>query len=144
MFGKENDDDLLSDSKNNSLNSQFIFYNNKGLKRGLEIYVILNNYNKNKHLLVIDGESTIDYLNVKIIEYFENFPEFKNLSGLKVQNLSKNINNTSKLLPKDGIIETFLNNGDIIYCDLISYETWISTVFLIQCFYFKKTIKIEY
>ena len=144
MFGKENDDDLLSDSKNTSLNSQFIFYNNKGLKRGLEIYVILNNYNKNKHLLVIDGDSTIDYLNVKIIEYFENFPEFKNLSGLKVQNLSKNINNTSKLLPKDGIIENCLNNGDIIYCDLISYETWISTIFLIQCSYFKKTIKIEY
>ena len=144
MFGKENDDDLLSDSKNNSLNSRFIFYNDKGLTRGLEIYVILNNYNKNKHLLVIDGDSTIDYLNFKIIEYFENFPEFKNLSGLKVQNLSKNINNTSKLLPNDGIIETFLNNGDIIYCDLISYETWISIVFLIQCFYFKKTIKIEY
>jgi len=144
MFGKENDDDLLSDSKKELLNSQFIFYNNKGLTRGLEIYVILNNYNKNKHLLVIDGESTIDYLNVKIIEYFENFPEFKNLSGLKVQNLSKNINNTLKLLPQEGIIETFLNNGDIIYCDLISYETWISTIFLIQCSYFKKTIKIEY
>ena len=144
MFGKENDDDLLSDSKKELLNSQFIFYNNKGLARGLEIYVILNNYNKNKHLLVIDGESTIDYLNVKIIEYFENFPEFKNLSGLKVQNLSKNINNTLKLLPQEGIIETFLNNGDIIYCDLISYETWISTIFLIQCSYFKKTIKIEY
>ena len=153
MFGKENDDDSFFTSneeiteKENTkpVNSQFIFYNDeKKLSRRLEFYVIINNHNENKNLILVDSDSTIDYLCVKIVEYFEIFPEFKNLSGLKAQNLTKKINNTNKQLPNEGIVENYIKNGDIIYCDLISYETWISTIFKIQCFYFNKNVKTEY
>ena len=153
MFGKENDDDSFFTSneeiteKENTkpVNSQFIFYNDeKKLSHRLEFYVIINNHNENKNLILVDSDSTIDYLCVKIVEYFEIFPEFKNLSGLKAQNLTKKINNTNKQLPNEGIVENYIKNGDIIYCDLISYETWISTIFKIQCFYFNKNVKTEY
>ena len=92
----------------------------------LEIYIKPTNYPDKK--IVIMTKSQVDFkeLNSQIKDAFKSISDFKNISGLRVENLFKVYNEKRTYLPKTGCISEYLKSGDIIYCDIISDEYWIS------------------
>ena len=107
----------------------YIFYgeDNKFSKQ-FEIYATLKDSNKNIEkdklvLILIDSNSSIEYLSLKICENFSKFPEYQNLQGLRAINLTK-LNDEKNLQPEEKV-EKVLRNGDIIYLDLVSNDIWI-------------------
>ncbi len=57
----------------------------------------------------------------------EKFQEFETLEGLKAVNLSKKTERGTIKIPITGDINEFINDGDIIYCDLNTEEYWVKT-----------------
>lgn len=112
--------------------NNFIFYgsDNKFSKQ-LEIYATLKEYanviqdSKNKKLVltIVDSNSPMEYLSFKIRDSFSQFPEYQDLEGFTVKDLTKM--DEEKNLPTEGKVGDFLRNGDIIYFDLVSNEVWI-------------------
>ena len=125
--------------------SKFIYYaNTEEFISQFEIYVKPNNYPNKKILIVIKTEVDFKELNSQIKESFKSISEFKNIAGLRIENLQK-IQNESRInLPKNGCINEYLKSGDIIYCDIISDEFWIKTYFKITTYNYRKVVKIEY
>ena len=125
--------------------SKFIFYDTeKQFTNQIEIYISLTNYYNKKFLVIISSDSSIEKLNNQIVESLQSFPEFKNINGVRVENIYK-ISNDSKIpIPQEGKASDFINSGDILYCDLITDEYWIKTYFNLQTLNFKKIIKLEY
>ena len=136
MFGIKKDltDNFVTDSEGsldtlsniikekNSNNSKFIFYDReqKFLKQ-LEIYAELNIENSPKVVIIIDNTDSTNKLCEKIIKAFEKYPEYQELKNLRVEK----INNIE--ISEDKKIESCLNNGDVVYCDLNADEIWIKT-----------------
>ena len=137
LNNSEEKEELKKEKIDNTFDSKdsdnFIFYgeNNKFSKQ-LEIYATLKDsqeqIQKDKLVLtVIESTSSIEYLSIKICENFSQFPEYKNLEGLRAINLTKL--NDEKNLPPEEKVENVLRNGDIIYLNLISNEIWIKVIF---------------
>lgn len=128
-------------------NPNFIFYNdnNNEFSHKIEIYAIPNNIKNKKGLVVVSRSCTISFLCLTIAGVFESYPEFKNLSSLKVSNLTKKTTKNEEVqLPKEGLIKDFIKTGDIIYCDVSSEEYWIKVIFKLHSIVVKKVIKLDY
>ena len=125
--------------------AKFIFYDdNKQFINQIEIYISLVNYYNKKLLVIIASDSSIEQLNNQIVESLESFPEFKDINGVRVENIYKISNGNKIPIPQEGKVSDFIKSGDILYCDLITDEYWIKTYFNIQTLNFKKIIKLEY
>ena len=125
--------------------SKFIYYaNTEQFISQLEIYIKPNNYPDKKILVIIKSEEDLKELNLKIKENLKSISEFKNIAGLKIENLYKVQNNNKITLPNKGVISQYLNSGDIIYCDILSDEYWIKIYFKIITYNYKKVVKLEY
>ena len=123
--------------------TKFIFYKQKFTNQ-MEIYINLTNYKNKKLLVIIDSDSSIEGLYNQIIESIQSIPEFKNINGVRVEEIYKISNNHKINIPKEGKTSDFVNSGDYLYCDLLTDEYWIKTYFNIQALNFKKIIKLEY
>ena len=110
----------------------------------MEIYIHLTNYKNKKLLVIIDSDSSIEGLYNQIIESIQSIPEFKNINGVRVEEIYKISNNHKINLPPEGKASDFVNSGDYLYCNLLTDEYWIKTYFNIQTLNFKKIIKLEY
>lgn len=132
MIGKKksqvnfDDQEDTTGEEANTQNAKFIFYNDKKFTKQIELYAILNSMSTTKVLVVVDKTASIDFLCVKIAEAYDQYPEFKNLEGLKATDLSKrNDQGNEIIIPNSGYLQDFIINGDIIYCDLLTNEFWI-------------------
>ena len=123
--------------------TKFIFYKQKFTNQ-MEIYIHLTNYKNKKLLVIIDSDSSIEGLYNQIIESIQSIPEFKNINGVRVEEIYKISNNHKINLPPEGKASDFVNSGDYLYCNLLTDEYWIKTYFNIQTLNFKKIIKLEY
>ena len=125
--------------------AKFIFYDdNKQFINQIEIYISLVNYYNKKLLVIIASDSSIEQLNNQIVQSLESFPEFKDINGVRAENIYKISNGNKIPIPQEGKTSDFIKSGDILYCDLITDEYWIKTYFNIQTLNFKKIIKLEY
>ena len=125
--------------------SKFIYYAKKEkFMSKLEIYIKPNNYPDKKVLIITKSEIDFKELYSQIKENLKSISEYKNVAGLKIENLYKEQNESRIYLPKDGKIGDYLKSGDIIYCDVTSDEFWIKTYFKIRTYEYKKIIKLEY
>ena len=127
--GQEDSKEKMDNPLDFKDSDNYIFYgeNNKFSKQ-LEIYATLKDSNQNIQkdnlvLTLIDSNSSIEYLSLKICENFSQFPEYQNLEGLRAINLTK-LNDEKNLQPEEKV-EKVLRNGDIIYLDLVSNDIWI-------------------
>jgi len=119
---------LLDDPENIEEVYKFYDYGHKPQEK-IEIQAILNNNNSYKVLVILNGkDTTIEYLCVKIAEQMEKYQEFENLEGLKAGNLSKKTEKGIIKIPISGDINEYINDGDIIYCDLNTEEYWVKTI----------------
>ena len=126
-------------------NEKFIFYDDQNkFTNQLEIYISLTNYNNKKHLVIISSDSTIEELNNQIVQSLGSLPEFKNINGIRIEDIHKISNDNKISLPEVGKVSDFVNSGDILYCNLITDEYWIKTYYNLQSIDFKKIIKLEY
>ena len=156
MFGKKKYittslDKNKSNSTDKSINkssiddSKFIYYaKTDEFISKLEIYIKPNNYPDKKVLIIINNEADFSELNSQIKESFKLISEFKNVAGLRIENLYKVQNESRINLPENGCINALLKSGDIIYCDIISDEFWMKTYFKIISYNYRKIIKLEY
>ena len=125
--------------------SKFIYYAKKEkFMSKLEIYIKPNNYPDKKVLIITKSEIDFKELYSQIKENLKSISEYKNVAGLKIENLYKEQNESRIYLPKDGKIGDYLKSGDIIYCDVTSDEFWIKTYFKMRTYEYKKIIKLEY
>ena len=142
MFGKKQKSNLTDIQNENtqhlhSPTNKFIFYNSEEqFQQKIEFYSILSSNPSKKLLTIIDTNSSLEYLQIKMAETFEQFPEYKNLDGLKAINIYKTkIDETKLILPvsSNSDVNQYITNGDFVYCDLISEEYWL------QCYVHMKT-----
>ena len=126
-------------------NAKFIFYDDQNkFTNQLEIYISLTNFNNKKHLVIISSDSTIEELNNQVVQSLGSLPEFKNINGIRIEDIHKISNDNKISLPEVGKVSDFVNSGDILYCNLITDEYWIKTYYNLQSINFKKIIKLEY
>ena len=154
MFGKKRalsgsiNSSIFSDSQNtsNSLgNSEFLYYtDSEEFLSQLEIYVKPTNYPDKKLVVMTKSEVDFKELNTQIIESFKLLQDFKNVSGIKAENLYKIKHGKKMYLPQNGCINEYLKSGDIIYCNIISDEFWVKTYFKIESYKYKKFVQSEY
>jgi hypothetical protein len=76
--------------------------------------------------MIVDKNSTLEYLKIKITDNLEHFPEYNNIHGLKVTNLRKK-SDKGFIILQQGEIKDMLNDGDTVYCDIQTTEYWIPT-----------------
>lgn len=147
-FTVSNDISKLTDNQNTSnsgANSKFIYYaDSEEFISQLEIYIKPNNYPDKKVVIMTKSEADFKEFNSQIKESFKLLPDFKNVSGIRAENLYKILNEKKFFLPKTGCINEYLKSGDIIYCDIISDEFWVKAYFKIQSYKYKKFVKSEY
>lgn len=125
--------------------SKFIYYaKSENFLSKLEIYIKPNNYPDKKVPIITKSEIDFKELYSKIKENLKTISEYKNVAGLKIENLYKVQNESRIKLPKDGKIDEYLKSGDIIYCDVTTDEFWIKTYFKMRTYEYKKIIKLEY
>ena len=99
--------------------SKFIYYGkSEEFISQLEIYIKPNNFTNKKILIVIKSEEDFSVLKTKIKQNLKSISEFKNINGLKVENLYKIQNESKIILPNDGPIYEYLKSDDIIYYDI--------------------------
>ena len=158
MFGLKKTLTIISNEKNKSTtsdnntslshsgdDSKFIYYaKTEQFISQLEIYVKPNNYPDKKVLIITKIGVDFEELNSQIKESFKETSDFKNVAGLKIENLYKVQNESRIILPKTGCISDYLKSGDIIYCDIVTDEFWIKTYFKITTYNYRKIIKLEY
>ena len=147
------DDEGLTEILNNNAasdDSNYIYYNendnndSEQFVSQLEIYIIPNNYEDKKILVMIKRDANFEQLFKQIEENFKSMEEFKTISNLTTKNYSKKVEEEKVKLPVKGPIDKYINSGDIIYCDIISEEYWITTYFKLEVKSFRKVLKIEY
>ena len=144
---QENTDKVEEEDEQEDIykSAKFIFYDdNKQFINQIEIYISLVNYYNKKLLVIIASDSSIEQLNNQIVQSLESFPEFKDINGVRAENIYKISNGNKIQIPQEGKTSDFIKSGDILYCDLITDEYWIKTYFNIQTLNFKKIIKLEY
>ena len=136
----DNNKTVLSASSNNIINNtrndstqydnddNFIFYDSKRqFTEQIVFHAVLNKNNSYKVIVYVDKGASMDFVCVKIAESFEKFDNFSGLEGLKAINVSKRSDKGEVInISQNGSVENIMNN-DVIYCDLISEEYWIST-----------------
>ena len=136
-----------TDNLNNSETdiSKFIYYaKSEEFISQLEIYIKPNNYPDKKVLILTKSGVDFKEFYSQIKENLKSISDFKNISGLRIENLYKVQHENRINLPKEGNIGDYINSGDIIYCDIIADEFWIKTYFKIQAYHYKKIVKLEY
>ena len=111
-------------------NTKFIFYgSNKKFQQKMEFYTILNSDQSKKILTIVECDTKIDFLPLKLAELFENYDEYKNLDGLRAVNLIKKDEKLNDvLISMKGTVSEHINSGDFIYCDLITNEYWVKCI----------------
>ena len=124
--------------------TKYIFYDKKKFTDQMEIYISIKNYYKKKILIIISSDSSIEDLKNQIVQNLGSSPEYKKLSGLRVEEIYKSSNGNKIHLSQEGKITDFVKSGDILDCELATDEYWIKTYYNIQAFNFKKIIKLEY
>lgn len=115
-------------------NAKFIFYgSDKKFTKKIEFYAVLNSDPMRKLLIIVNCDSSIDFLSLKLAEAFEGFPEFKDLDGLRAINITKKNDDLSEIpIPSSGTVNEHIKNGDYIYFDLITKEYWVKTIVKLQ------------
>ena len=118
----------------NLMDSKFIFYNsNQKFTQKIEFYSIVHSSPSKPVLTIVDCNTQMEHLPIKIAESFELFPEFKGLDGLRAINLTKRTaNNTDIILPLTGTVNEHLTTGDYVYCTIDSNEYWVKSVITIS------------
>ena len=148
MFGKSLKSNNLNSLENENEKSKFIFYseNEKQFSHQIELVINLNNFSNKRILLIVNDKNSIKNLKKKIISEFLNFPEFKNISNMKIIIKKKEKENIKILDEKfdENLIQNFFSNGEILFCDLITNEIWIKTNFKLISYDFNKNIKIDF
>lgn len=111
-------------------NTKFIFYgSNQKYQQKMEFYTILNSDQSKKILTIVECDTKIDFLSIKLAELFENYDEYKNLDGLRAVNLSKKDEKLNDvLISMKGTVSEHISSGDFIYCDLITNEYWVKCI----------------
>ena len=147
-FTASNDSSKNIDNQNISYsggNSKFLYYtDSEEFISQLEIYIKPINYPDKKVVIMAKSEVDFKKLNTQIKESFKLLPDFKNVSGIKVEKLYKIKKEKKVYLPKTGYINEYLESGDIIYCNIISDEFWVKTYFKIESYKYKKFVQTEY
>lgn len=115
----------------------------KKFQQQIEIQAILNSNNSTKVIVIIDKKSTLDYLSMKIAEQMEKFHDYSNLEGLKAVNLTKKVEKGIVKIPSSGEIKDYINDGDILYCDLVTQEYWVKTIIKLNSNTYKLTITLD-
>ena len=125
----------IKQSNNKNTENKSIFNDNDNkISKQIEIFATLkgkenitNSKNKSLIFIKIDSQSSISSLCIKIRESLYKFPEYQNLKGLEVVNLTKKIDkkNKEKKLQINELVGDVLRNGDIIFFELKSDEIWI-------------------
>ena len=153
MFGKSfKPNSLKSNSiENENEKSKFIFYseNEKEFSHQIELVINLSNFQNKRILIIVNEKNSIKNLKKKIISEFLNFPEFKNISNMKITNLKKKFEkeNSIKIFDEkfdEEQIQNFFANGEILFCDLITDEMWLKINFKLISYDFNKNIKIDF
>ena len=130
-----NQNPIYSPSVNpsNLMDSKFIFYNsNQKFTQKIEFYSIIHSSPSKRVLTIVDCNTQMEHLSIKIAESFELFPEYKGLDGLRAINLTKRTaNDTEIILPLTGTVNEHLTTGDYVYCTLDSNEYWVRSVITI-------------
>ena len=148
MFGKSLKSNSLNSLENENEKSKFIFYseNEKQFSHQIELVINLNNFSNKRILLFVNDKNSIKNLKKKIISEFLNFPEFKNISNMKIIIKKKEKENIKILDEKfdEKLIQNFFSNGEILFCDLITNEIWIKINFKLISYDFNKNIKIDF
>jgi len=147
-FTASNDSSKNIDNQNISYsggNSKFLYYtDSEEFISQLEIYIKPINYPDKKVVIMAKSEVDFKELNTQIKESFKLLPDFKNVSGIKVEKLYKIKKEKKVYLPKTGYINEYLESGDIIYCNIISDEFWVKTYFKIESYKYKIFVQTEY
>ena len=130
-----NQNPIYSPSVNpsNLMDSKFIFYNsNQKFTQKIEFYSIIHSSPSKRVLTIVDCNTQMEHLPIKIAESFELFPEYKGLDGLRAMNLTKRTaNDTEITLPLTGTVNEHLTTGDYVYCTLDSNEYWVISIITI-------------
>lgn len=130
-----NQNPIYSPSVNpsNLMDSKFIFYNsNQKFTQKIEFYSIIHSSPSKRVLTIVDCNTQMEHLPIKIAESFELFPEYKGLDGLRAINLTKRTaNDTEITLPLTGTVNEHLTTGDYVYCTLDSNEYWVRSIITI-------------
>ena len=93
---------FLDDQEDIYKSEKFIFYDDKKkFTNQIEIYVSINNYNNKKLLIIIDSDSKIEELNNQICQSICSIPEFKDINGVRVEEVYKTSNNNKIPLPEE-------------------------------------------
>lgn len=89
-----------------------------------------------KVIIIIDKDSTIEYLCIKIAEQMESLNEYSHLKGLKAVNLRRKSDPKGLVsIPSSGEIRDYISDGDIVYCDLQADECWVKIQLnVLNCF----------
>lgn len=132
--------------------SNYIYYNQSDVEdeqfiNQIEIYIRPNNYPEKKILVMVKADVTFEQLYKQIEENFKSTPDFKTISNLKIKNFTMVFGDARIKLPLTGPISKYLKSGDLIYCDIISQEIWMTTYIKYEVNKyknFKKTLKVEY
>lgn len=94
-------------------------------------------------MVIVDKQSTIDYLCIKIAEQMENFEEYANLEGLKAINLTRKNEKGVSRIPSTGDMKDHIRDGETLYCDLTTREYWIKTILKLTSTFFKLTVSLD-
>lgn len=73
----------------------------------------------------------------------EKFQEFANLEGSKACNLRKYTDKGLAKIPNSGELKDFINDGDLLYCDLTTNQYWVKTIIKLNSNYRKLTISLD-
>ena len=163
MFGVRKSFNLSFDSENevpdqpvnnrpSGGGSNYIYYNQSEVEdeqfiNQIEIYIKPNNYPEKKILVMVKSEVTFEQLYKQIEDNFKLTPDFKTISNLKIRNFTMVFGDARIRLPLTGPINKYIKSGDLIYCDIISQEIWMTTYIKFEVLKYKnfrKTLRVEY
>lgn len=163
MFGVRKSFNLSFDSENevpdqpvnnrpSGGGANYIYYNQSEVEdeqfiNQIEIYIKPNNYPEKKILVMVKSEVTFEQLYKQIEDNFKLTPDFKTISNLKIRNFTMVFGDARIRLPLTGPINKYIKSGDLIYCDIISQEIWMTTYIKFEVLKYKnfrKTLRVEY
>ena len=132
--------------------ANYIYYNQSDVEdeqfiNQIEIYIKPNNYPEKKILVLVKSEVAFEQLYKQIEENFKSTPDFKTISNLKIRNFTMVFGDARIKLPLTGPINKYIKSGDLIYCDIISQEIWMTTYIKFEVLKYKnfrKTLRVEY
>lgn len=112
------------------LHKHYIYYDSyEHISTKNELQVVYKYDNEIKALVLVDFNSSIEYLGKIIAEQIERVPYFSQLNGLKAINMYKQ--GQDKIVPSYSLIKDYFQNGDTIFFDLTTQEYWLKCKFII-------------